>query len=245
MEKGLDPDSKNGKNVFLRSLIEQGEPKEQLRYEILNILGAGRETTAAFLTDIWFELSRHPTVFARLQKEVQDSTDSSTSDLTFESLKSLNFLRAILNETLRLHPVVPDNGRVAFKDTILPLGGGKDGTAPVLVEKEQIVFISPYAMHRRKDIFGEDAEEFNPDRWLDEPESGKKGIRPGWAYLPFNGGPRVCIGQQFALSEASYLTVRLVQAIEIVESRDSQPWTEQLRLVASSLNGCKVSLKFR
>ena len=238
MEKGLEPNSEHGKNVFLRSLIEQKEPREQLRYEILNILGAGRETTAAFLTDIWFELSRHPAIFARLQKEIEGSTDSSTSELTFESLKSLNYLRAILNETLRLHPVVPDNGRMAFKDTVLPLGGGKDGTAPVFVEKEQIVFISPYAMHRRKDIFGEDAEEFNPDRWLDEPEGGKKGIRPGWAYLPFNGGPRVCIGQQFALSEASYLTVRLMQAIESVESRDSEPWTEQLRLVASSFNGC-------
>jgi len=48
-------------------------------------------------------------------------------------------------------------------------------------------------MHRRKDYFGEDAEDFRPERWLDDPETGKKGLRPGWEFLPFNGGPRICL----------------------------------------------------
>jgi cytochrome P450 len=80
-------------------------------------------------------------------------------------------------------------------------------------------------MHRRKDIYGPDAEEFRPERWAPE-----EGLRPGWGYLPFNGGPRICVGQQFALAEASYTIVRLLQAFRGIENRDPEPWTEQLAL---------------
>ena len=89
-------------------------------------------------------------------------------------------------------------------------------------------------MHRRKDFYGEDAEDFKPERW--------EKLRPGWEYLPFNGGPRICIGQQYALSEASYTTVRLLQEFKTIESRDDQPWTEWLTLTCTSLNGAKVAL---
>lgn len=54
-------------------------------------------------------------------------------------------------------------------------------------------------MHRRKDLFGEDAEEFRPERWLDGEGEGKKGLRVGWEYLPFNGGPRICIGRKYEM----------------------------------------------
>jgi cytochrome P450 len=98
-------------------------------------------------------------------------------------------------------------------------------------------------MHRRKDFFGEDAEEFRPERWLDDPVTGKKGLRTSsWEFLPFNGGPRVCLGQQFALTEAGYTTVRLCQAFSGIESRDPEPWTEFLMLTCVSLNGAKVVL---
>lgn len=80
---------------------------------------------------------------------------------------------------LRLHPVVPANSRMAIADTILPRGGGPDGMSPLFVPKETLCFYSVYAMHRRKDFYGEDAEEFKPERW--------ETLRPGWEYLPFNG----------------------------------------------------------
>lgn len=98
-------------------------------------------------------------------------------------------------------------------------------------------------MHRRKDFYGEDADEFRPERWLDDPQTGKKGLRPGWEYLPFNGGSRICLGQQFALTEASYTTLRLLQAFSGIESRDPTPeWQELLTLTSVSLNGAKVAL---
>jgi len=96
----------------------------------------------------------------------------------------LKYLKALLNESLRLYPVVPANTREATEDTTLPLGGGPDGAAPIFVKKGGLVAWSVYAMHRRKDYFGEDAEEFRPERWLDDSTTGKKGLRPGWEYLP-------------------------------------------------------------
>jgi cytochrome P450 len=67
---------------------------------------------------------------------------------------------------------------------------------------------SLYSLHHRKDLWGDDAEEWKPERF--------EGRRHGWEYLPFNGGPRICIGQQFALTEAGYVTVRLLQRFESV-----------------------------
>ena len=89
-------------------------------------------------------------------------------------------------------------------------------------------------MHRRPEYFGSDAEEFKPERW--------EHIRPTWEYLPFNGGPRVCIGQQYALTEIGYTTVRLMQRFAKVESRDDRPWTESIGITVANLNGTKVAL---
>ena len=89
-------------------------------------------------------------------------------------------------------------------------------------------------MHRRKDFYGEDAEEFKPERW--------ESLRPGWEYLPFNGGPRICLGQQYALTEASYVTVRMLQEFKNMEPRDDRPWFEQLTLTLANGNGTNVAL---
>jgi cytochrome P450 len=139
-----------------------------------------------------------------------------------------------LNLALRLYPVVPFNVRTANKDTCLPVGGGPDGTAPVFVPEGQEVLYSVYTMHRSPEIYGPDADEYRPERWAN--------LKPGWAYIPFNGGPRICIGQQFALTEAGYTTVRLIQAFSSLESRDPNPFEESLALTLSSNNGTKVAL---
>lgn len=137
---------------------------------------------------------------------------------------------------LRLHPVVPRNEREAVRDTVLPLGGGKDGLSPVFVAKGTLVSYNIYAMHRRTDIYGPDAGEFRPGRWA----NGK--LQPCWGYLPFNGGPRICIGQRYALTEVSYVLVRMAQEFRVLESRDPGPWVESLALTLSSRNGTKVCL---
>ncbi len=138
------------------------------------------------------------------------------------------------SSALRLYPVVPGNERTANKDTYLPVGGGPEGKDPVFVAKGQGVIYSVYTMHRLPEIYGADALEYNPERWAD--------LKPGWAYIPFNGGPRICIGQQFALTEASYTIVRILREFSAIESRDSEPFKEAWTLTLASKNGTKVSL---
>ena len=210
-----------------------------IRSELLNILLAGRDTTASLLTNVWHVLSRRPDIWKKLQSEIA-TLDGEIPD--FEGLKNLKYLKALLNESLRLHPVVPGNSREAFEDTVLPLGGGPDARAPLFIKKGSVVGWNVYVMHRRKDFYGEDAEDFKPERWLDDLSTGKKGLRPGWEYLPFNGGARICLGQQFALTEASYTTVRLCQAFSGIEARDLMPWTEGLTLTCVNKHGAKVAL---
>jgi len=231
------PTQKPDRYVLLDELLEQTHDRIQIRSELLNILLAGRDTTASLLSNVWFELSRRPDIWTRLRTEV-DALQGETP--SFEQLRDMKYLRAVLNESLRLYPIVPGNSREALADTVLPLGGGEDGKSPLFVPKGKAVTWSVWSMHRRRDAFGEDAADFKPERWLDTDE--KKGIRPGWAFLPFNGGPRICIGQQFALTETEYTMVRLMQEFRRLESRDPEPWRELLMLTCTGLGGCKVGL---
>jgi cytochrome P450 len=93
---------------------------------------------------------------------------------------------------------------------------------------------SVYSMHRREDLYGPDADEFKPERW--------ETLRIGWGYLPFNGGPRICVGQQFALTEAGYTVVRVMQEFGGIEKRDERPWQEGLSLTLACGNGVSVAL---
>lgn len=236
-EKKAEEGHNKEKYVFLEALAQQTRDPVEIRAQLLNILLAGRDTTASLLTNVWYILSQRPDIWAKLQADVA----TLNGDLpTFEQLKNLKYLKALLNESLRMHPVVPANSREALEDTTLPLGGGPDGRAPLFIPKGQVVAWSVYAMHRRTDYYGADAETFKPERWLDV--DGKKGLRPGWEYLPFNGGARICLGQQFALTEASYTTVRLCQAFAGIEARDAEPWRENLTLTCVNLGGAKVAL---
>lgn len=124
---------------------------------------------------------------------------------------------------------------MAHRDTVVPCGGGPDGKSPLFVKKGNVVTYSTFVMHRRKEFFGEDADEFRPERW--------ESLRPGWEYLPFNGGPRICPGQKFALTEASYTVARLLHAFAAIESRDPTEWREQLTLSLTLNNGvlCRLT----
>ncbi|KAL8946193.1 MAG: hypothetical protein Q9222_007384 [Ikaeria aurantiellina] len=223
--------SKDGERyVFLYELVKSTQDPIRLRSELLNILLAGRDTTASLLGNVWFVLAKRPDVWSRLKQEV-DALGGKKP--TFEEIKNMRYLKYVLNESLRLHPVVPFNNRMSIADTVLPLGGGPDGKSPVFIPAKTTIGWSLYTIQRRKDIYGEDADEFKPERW--------ETLRPGWEYLPFNGGPRICIGQQFALTEASYTTIRLMQQFSNIESRDPGPWTEAITTICSG-QATKVAL---
>jgi cytochrome P450 len=226
------PANSSERYIFLHELVKQTQDPIALRDESLNILLAGRDTTASLLSNLWNILSKRPDVWAKLQAEVGALNRKKPS---FEEIKSMKYLRYCLNEALRLFPVVPGNSRTVVRDTILPVGGGPDGKSPVLLTKGTGLAYHSYTMHRREDLYGSDAAEFRPERW--------ETIRPGWEYLPFNGGPRICLGQQFALTEASYATIRMMQTFRTIESRDPEPWVEFLTITCTSGHGAKVALE--
>ncbi|KAF1948000.1 cytochrome P450 52A12 [Clathrospora elynae] len=222
---------KDEKYYFIQEVAKQTTDKKRIREELINILLAGRDTTASLLSNMFFQIAKKPEIYQKLRDEVA-LLEGRTP--TYEELRNLKYVKWCLNESLRTHPVVPGNSRYAIRDTVLPLGGGPDGKQPLFVPKGTTVGYSPYTMHRRHDLYGPDADEYKPERW--------ETLRPGWEYLPFNGGPRICLGQQYALTEASYVTVRLVQEFKTMESRDAGEWQEGLTLTCCSLNGVKVCL---
>lgn len=233
--------------VFIDALIQETRDRKELRDQCLNVLLAGRDTTACCLTWALRLLARHPTVLSKLCDEIASISGLgvNASPPTREDLKKMRYLDCILKEVLRLYPSVPVNSRAATKTTTLPLGGGPDGQSPILIRKGEAVGYCVYAMHRRKDIYGLDALSFKPERW----EDGTLLRDVGYGYLPFNGGPRVCLGQDFALLEAGYTIARLVQRFPYISVPEGDVDVEVgkekqvLTLVVSSGEGCRVSMR--
>lgn len=182
IEKGLLSEDRH--YTFLYELLKVTKDPYVLQSEIMNILLAGRDTTASLLGHTFFQLARRPDVWSKLQRDIEQLNGQPPS---YESLKSLKYVRWVLNESLRLYPVVPGNHRVALRDTVLPVGGGPDEKSPIFVPKGTPCQYSVWTMHRRKDFYGDNALEYKPERW--------EKLRTGWEYLPFNGGPRICIGK--------------------------------------------------
>lgn len=227
--------------TFLYELVKQTRDPKMLQDQLLNIMVAGRDTTAGLLSFTLFELSRNPEVYAKLKTEIFNHFgEGSLEDIekiSFESLKKCEYLKWVLNEILRMYPSVPVNFRDATKDTTLPTGGGPDGKSPVFVGKGTTVVYSVYCVHRNKEVYGEDADVFRPERW-------GEGQKLGWAYLPFNGGPRICLGQQFALTEASYVITRLIQMFPNLTSayQGEYPPKKMLHLTLSMFEGVPVTM---
>jgi cytochrome P450 len=124
-------------------------------------------------------LATNPRVFEKLRAVIAKDFPVSPDDggtVEFAGLKSCKYLQWVILETLRLYPVVPTNIRTAVRDTILPVGGGPDGSKPVPVRKGQTVSMIIYAMHRRPDIWGEDVKEFRPERFENR--------KMDWSFLP-------------------------------------------------------------
>ncbi|KAG9187564.1 unspecific monooxygenase [Alternaria panax] len=176
----------------------------EVREQVLGLLAVGRDTTASLTAWVFYCLVRNLRVYEKLRKNfLADFGPYHTKvgqTITFEKLKGCAYLQHILRETLRLHSAVPFDSRCTARNTTLLVGGGPDGSMPVFVPKGTEVNFSTYVLHRRKDLWGEDANEFVPERWEKR--------RPGttWQYIPFNRGPRIYIGHQFALTEAGSVT---------------------------------------
>ncbi|KAG7664542.1 uncharacterized protein J8A68_001929 [[Candida] subhashii] len=233
-------EKESDKYTFLYELVKQTRNPTVLRDESLNILVAGRDTTAGLLAFAIFEMARNPDMWAKLREEILTNFQNNLEDITFENLKKCEYLKAVLNETLRMYPSVPRNGRIATRDTTLPRGGGPDGQSPILVRKGQAVGYVINATHVDETYYGKDAGIYRPERWF---ESQVRKL--GWAFLPFNGGPRICLGQQFALTEASYVMTMLALNYEhlSLEPSSEYPPKKLLHLTMCLDDGVNIKME--
>ncbi|KAL1745384.1 cytochrome P450 [Schizophyllum fasciatum] len=199
--KGVEDD-----DTLLSHLVKFTSDPVVIKDETLNIMIAGRDTTAATLSFILYFLTQYPTALARLREEVMVVVGHQRTP-TYQNIREMKFMRAVINETLRLYPIVPFNTRMAINETVWPSPDPNE--APIYIPAGTEVPYSVFLMHRRKDLWGPDAEEFDPDRWLDDRL--QKHLWHTFAFLPFNAGPRICLGQQFAYNEMSYMIVKLLQ----------------------------------
>lgn len=192
----------SGQYNVLSAVAAESANLPQIRDDLINLLLAGRDTTATLLTNVLCVITKRPDIMATLRASISHLHNSPP---TYAQLKDLSYIRHCLDESLRLMPPVPSNVRIATNDVVLPLGGGADGKAPIFVKTGTFVLYHIYSTHHRGDIYGEDVGEFVPERW--------QKTRPGWGYLPFNGGPRVCLGREsFFPTRSSLLGDRVTQA---------------------------------
>jgi cytochrome P450 len=182
---------------------ETGERMDdaQLRDEVMTIFLAGHETTANALSWTMMLLGQHPVVEERLVREVRDVVGG--ADVTLEHIARMPFLDAVWKEALRLYPPIWLLARMAEDDDEI------DGNP---IHKGDIVFASQWLVQRHPKLW-KDASSFVPERFLDAPEPGAPGGLPRYAYFPFSGGPRKCIGDVFAAVEAKVILVTLLQTV--------------------------------
>ncbi|KAF5374312.1 hypothetical protein D9758_004630 [Tetrapyrgos nigripes] len=218
--QSVDREVKEGETL-LDHLTNYTEDPVILRDEIMNLAVAGRDTTASILTFSVYMLSQNPDILRRLREEILTKIGPSRRP-TYDDFRDMKYLRAVLNETLRLYPPVPFNMRQCKDGAVLPpvkTSGGK----PIYVPPKTRCAYSVFVMQRREDLWGPDVLNFDPDRFLDERVH--KYLTPNpFIFLPFNAGPRICLGQQFAYHEASFFLVRLLQSFSTVSlSPEAQP----------------------
>jgi cytochrome P450 len=176
-----------------------GMTDRQLRDEILTFLLAGHETTAVSLSWTWYLLSQHPDVEQKLHQELRQVLDGRTPQL--EDLPRLPYADKVVKESMRLYPPAWSLARTVTKEIdlagyCLPVGAN--------------VVMSPWILHRDPRFF-EQPEQFNPERWTAETAQ----RLPRFAYFPFGGGPRLCIGASFAIMEAHLLLATIAQRFQL------------------------------
>jgi len=173
----------------------QGMDDRRLRDEVMTLLLAGHETTANTLAWTWYLLSGHPAVEQKLHAELTNVLRGRAP--TIQDLPNLPYLRMVIEESLRLYPPAYSTSRKAI---------AADEIGGYYIPANAVIFVSSFVMHRHPD-FWENVEAFDPERFTPE----RSANRPPFVYFPFGGGPRLCIGNQFALTEAQLILATVAQ----------------------------------
>jgi cytochrome P450 len=200
----------------------------QLRDEMMTLFLAGHETTAMALTWTWYLLSRHPEVEAKLLDEIRRALQGRTP--TPADLANLPYTEMVVREAMRLYPPAAGVAREPIED--VEIGG-------YVVPKGSLVTANMFALHRDPRFF-DAPERFDPERFA----RGWEDRIPRGAYLPFGGGPRVCIGNGFAMMEARLILATLAQRWRLTLEPDQQVTPTQLVTVRPK-NGLRMRVELR
>lgn len=201
---GIDEDAQDLLAIMLRA-TERGQIAESvLRDELMTMLLAGHDTTALALTYTLVLLDANPDVREKLTAEIDDLLGGAAP--TASDVRSMTYADRVLNESMRLYPPVYTLFRQARTD--VRLGGYR-------VPSGSLVMLPQWAVHRDPRHY-DDPESFDPDRWSRD----RAASRPNYAFFPFGGGPRICIGKRFSLLEARLILGVLLQRFELHRTGD-------------------------
>ncbi|KAK7294228.1 hypothetical protein RJT34_17115 [Clitoria ternatea] len=229
----LQQESNLKEDILSRFLIESKKEQttmtdQYLRDIILNFMIAGKDTSANTLSWFFYMLCKNPLIEEKIAQELRDATCSNESEpnvdefvanLTDATLDKMHYLHAALTETLRLYPAVPMDGRTADAPDILP-----DGHK--LREGDGLYYLA-YSMGRMSSIWGEDAEEFRPERWLN---NGIFQAESPFKFVSFHGGPRICLGKEFAYRQMKIVAMALLRFFRFKLANGSQNVTYRVML---------------
>ncbi|MEM7133117.1 MAG: cytochrome P450 [Chloroflexota bacterium] len=199
---------------------------DEIRDQLVTLFSAGHETTSNALTWTWYLLSQNPEVEAKMHHEIDTVLEGRLP--TLADLPQLSYTEMVLKESMRVYPPVwTINARQASEDTAV---------GEYLLPKGAQVMISPFVMHRLRDYFPE-PERFDPERF--RPENEEK--LPKYAYMPFGGGPRVCIGNTFAMMEAHLILATMAQRFRF-ELDPDQEIELNTQITMSSTHGMRMKV---
>ncbi|XP_010513571.1 PREDICTED: alkane hydroxylase MAH1-like [Camelina sativa] len=214
-------------------LLNPGDNKFLQDFTV-NFMAAGRDSTAVALTWFFWNLSENPNVLTKIHQEINSTnlprTGSDHQD-TLLYLNKLVYLHAVLSESMRLYPPIPFERKSPIKPDVLPSGHK--------VESNINIMISIYAMGRMKAVWGEDARDFKPERWITE--TGGLRHEPAYKFLSFNAGPRSCIGKNLAINLMKTVIVEILQNYEI-KVVNGQKIEAELGLILRMKHGLQVTI---
>ncbi|KFB52027.1 AGAP002195-PB-like protein [Anopheles sinensis] len=223
---------------FAESLFDIAEHNPRwnegnIRDHIDTMIVAGHDTTATTMSNLLLMLAIHPEVQEAVYQEVMSICPDKSKPVTTEEANGLVYTEMVCKETMRLFPVGPIIGRTCTADVKLD----EKHTIP----KGCCVALGIYQLHRDPSIWGPEAEKFNPDHFLPE----KVAERHPYAYLPFSGGPRNCIGIRYAWLSMKILIAHLVRNYRFSTSLKMEDLKVKFAIILRITNGCIVSIESR
>jgi cytochrome P450 len=226
-----------GKDILSVAIESGGFSDEDLVNQMMTFLAAGHETTASSMLWASYILCQKPKIQTKLREEIRSKLPS-ISDPGYSAsaadIDSIPYLHAFANEVLRYYPSVPVTFRVAAKDSSILGQHIPEGTS---------IVISPWATNWSHELWGEDAHEFNPDRWLGAGKANTGGAESNYSFLTFLHGPRSCIGQGFAKAEFAVLLAALVGRFEMEFADPNYELVIGGGVTSKPKGGLKVKLK--